>query len=100
MCLVTIILWSVCSTRYDHMTALQWKEAKGVPTAFYDIILEPAVSVTLNNRSSFSAAELLTFIQLYFLSDSEADHREVVTKDFGTSVINPWADRLRQQGTK
>ncbi|XP_064611572.1 carotenoid phi-ring synthase-like [Liolophura sinensis] len=86
--------------KYDHMTALQWKEAKGVPTAFYDIILEPAVSVTLNNRSSFSAAELLTFIQLYFLSDSEADHREVVSKDFGTSVINPWADRLRQHGAR
>jgi hypothetical protein len=47
------------------------------------------MSVTLNDPEVISAATMLTFMQLYFLSDPDADKREVSTSPFNIALINP-----------
>jgi hypothetical protein len=82
--------------RLDNITFHEWAVEKKVAQDFYDIILDPALSVTLNDRDTFSAAEMLTFVQMYFLSSSDSDHRETCTTNFYDAVIKPWTDRLTQ----
>jgi hypothetical protein len=86
--------------KYDNITFNHWAEIKKVPDDFFDIILKPAVSVTLNDRDKFSAAEMLTFMQIYFLTSSKSDDREVVTKNFNQSILYPWTEYLKKQNVK
>ena len=86
--------------KWDNITFHEWAELKHVAKDFYDIILQPALSVTLNERETFSAAEMLTFIQLYFLSDSNADKRETIKSNFYDGLLKPWIDRLAQFNTR
>lgn len=51
--------------------------AQHVSKRFYDILLAPPLSVTLNERTGISAAEMLMYMHVYFLADPDADHREV-----------------------
>ncbi|XP_033112363.1 uncharacterized protein LOC117113187 [Anneissia japonica] len=60
--------------------------------------MKPILSVTLNRRDIFCAAEMLTYNQIYFLSDATADHRLICTKNFGDAVIGPWVERLLSYG--
>jgi isorenieratene synthase len=83
---------------WDNITFIEWAQEKHVPQNFYDIIMDPALSVTLNDRTTLSAAEILTYIQLYFLSDPNADKREVANVDHGTAILHPWADQLTANG--
>ena len=80
--------------RLDEISFHEWAIEKKVAKDFYDIIMDPALSVTLNDREILSAAEMLTYIQMYFLSSSDSDHRETSTTNFYDSVIKPWIDRL------
>ena len=86
--------------KYDNITFGEWAKEKKLSQAFYDIFLQPALSVTLNERDIFSAAEMLTFMQIYFLTDSEADHREVAKINYYEAVLKPWVNRLRLFNTK
>jgi CRISPR/Cas system-associated endoribonuclease Cas2 len=86
--------------KYDNLTFLEWSKLKRVTQSFYDIILQPALSVTLNERSIFSAADMLTFIQIYFLMNSDSDTREVATINYHDAVLKPWTDKLLQYGVK
>ncbi|KAJ3078213.1 hypothetical protein HK102_004643 [Quaeritorhiza haematococci] len=86
--------------KYDGLTLKEWAAQKKVGKVFYDIIMDPAVSVTLNDRDTISAAEMLNLMHIYFLSSPKADVRKVLTKPFNTGVIDPWAERLRQLGVK
>lgn len=81
---------------WDNLTFVEWAKSKHVPQNFYDIIMDPALSVTLNSRETLSAAEILTYIQLYFLSDPDADKREIAIVDHGTAILHPWADKLKE----
>ena len=81
--------------KYDGVTFKEWAEEKGISKKFYEIILEPAASVTLNDPDKVSAAEMIQFMHTYFLSQPAAMNREVTTTDHGTALIEPWADRLR-----
>ena len=80
--------------QYDNITFAQWVKEKKVAQTLYDIIMQPALSVTLNEQESFSAAEMLTFMQIYFLSDSESDEREVTNVNFYDAVLKPWITHL------
>lgn len=84
-------------SKYDNMTMREWAASKNVDKKFFDIILDPAAAVTLSRREDFSAAELLTMVQIYFLASPDADFRLIPTKPFSRSVIDPWADYLRTQ---
>jgi hypothetical protein len=85
--------------KYDNLSFVDWAKKK-VSQPFYDIIMQPALSLTLNERSSFSAAEMLSFMQIYFLMSSDSDHREVTTVNYRDAVLKPWTDRLLNLGVK
>lgn len=83
--------------RLDHVTFESWSKSK-VSQTFYDIMLQPAASVTLNDPQKVSAAEMIMYMHFYFMGDPKAMWREVTTVDHGTAVIDPWAERLRSLG--
>ena len=56
--------------------------------------------VTVNDPQVISAATMLTFMHLYFLSDARADKREIVTAPFNLAIINPWIEHLQSHGAK
>lgn len=82
--------------KYDKISFHEWAIEKKVAKDFYDIIMQPALSVTLNERTNFSAAEMLVYMQMYFLASSDSDHRETVIYNFYDAVLKPWTSRLLQ----
>ena len=86
--------------KYDNISFHQWAVEKKVAQDFYDIIMQPSLSVTLNERTNFSAAEMLSFMQIYFLSTSSSDHREVANVNYHQAVLKPWTDHLESLGVR
>ncbi len=86
--------------KYDNITFHQWAIEKYVAKDFYDIVLQPALSVTLNEKETFSAAEMLTFLQLYFLTSPDADNREVAKFNYYDAILKPWTERLLQNNAR
>ncbi|MFZ9890165.1 MAG: FAD-dependent oxidoreductase, partial [Myxococcota bacterium] len=86
--------------KYDKITFREWAEQKGISKKFYELILQPAASVTLNDPDKVSAAEMIQFMHTYFLSRASAMNREITTTDHGTALIEPWEDRLRSLGVE
>ena len=86
--------------KYDNITFGEWATEKKVQKDFYEIVLEPALSVTLNERTIFSAAEMLAFMQIYFLSNSESDGREVAKINYDAAILKPWKDYLKSLNVK
>jgi carotenoid phi-ring synthase / carotenoid chi-ring synthase len=86
--------------RFDAEKFVQWGKRTNVDQAFWDIIMAPAASVTLNDPSKVSVAEMLTLMHLYFIGHPRAFNRVVTTQDHGTSVIEPWAAKVRSLGGK
>jgi len=84
--------------RHDRHTFVEWMDANGVSRKFRDIVLQPAAHVTLNRESTLSAAEMILYQHLYFISQPFAFDREITTVDHGTAVIDPWIGRLRELG--
>lgn len=85
---------------YDNTSFEGWAKEKFVQKDFYDIIMQPSLSVTLNERDIFSAAEMLMFQQIYFLSNSQSDEREVTTVNYYEAILKPWVEHLESKGTK
>ena len=83
---------------FDNMTLEEYATRRKVNKDFYNIVLKPAASVTLNDPKKVSAAEMLKFTNLYFLGHPKAFHRKVTKVDHGTAVINPMAARIREKG--
>ncbi|CAF1139225.1 unnamed protein product, partial [Brachionus calyciflorus] len=86
--------------KYDNISFLEWATQKKVAQDFYDIILKPALSVTLNEQKTFSAAEMLAFLQIYFLTNSKSDRREVANVNYYEAVLKPWTDYLIKHNVK
>ena len=86
--------------KYDNISFPEWAKEKKVVQSFYDIIMQPALSITLNEREVFSAAEMLSFMQIYFLTDSRSDTREVPIVNFYQALLKPWIDHLEKNNAK
>jgi carotenoid phi-ring synthase / carotenoid chi-ring synthase len=86
--------------RLDAETFEQWMDRLGVSRRFRDVVLQPAAHVTLNQQSELSAAEMLLYQHLYFVSQPYAFDREITTVDHATAVIDPWVQRLRDLGSR
>lgn len=86
--------------RLDHITFDEWAKKKKISKKFYDIFMEPASSVTLNDPSKVSAAEMIHFMHYYFTGQPRAMNREVTTVDHGTAVIDPWVRQLEANGVE
>lgn len=84
--------------RFDDVTYEAWRQRTRVDQAFWDVIMAPAASVTLNDTRRISAAEMLQLMHLYFIGHPRAFRRVVTTEDHGTVVIEPWAQRVRALG--
>lgn len=84
--------------RLDGETFVHWMDRLGVGQKFRDIVLQPAAHVTLNRQADLSAAEMLLYQHLYFVSQPYAFDREITTVDHGTALIDPWVARLRELG--
>ena len=76
--------------RFDNQTFADWGTQTHVNKAFWDIIMEPASSVTLNDPAQISAAEMLLYMHYYFIGNPKAFLRVIPTTDHGTAVIDPW----------
>ncbi|MEM1009296.1 MAG: FAD-dependent oxidoreductase, partial [Myxococcota bacterium] len=85
-------------SRWDNISFAEWARRSRVNPKFYDIVMEPAAGVTLNDVEKISAAEMLTFMHLYFIGHPKAFDRWVTIEDHGTCVIDPWADKIRSYG--
>ena len=85
--------------RLDDTTFDDWASGK-VSDTFYDILLQPAASVTLNDPTKVSAAEMVSFTHFYMMSQPKAMWREVTKTDHATAVIDPWVERLRSLGVE
>jgi hypothetical protein len=88
------------NSKYDNISFREWADEKHVAAPFYDIILQPALSVTLNERDIFSAAEMLSFQQIYFLTNEDADVRQVTKINYYHAILKPWVDYLESKNVK
>lgn len=88
------------NAKYDNISFREWADEKKVAAPFYDIILQPALSVTLNERDIFSAAEMLSFQQIYFLTNDDADVRQVAKKNYYHALLKPWVDYMESKNVK
>lgn len=84
--------------RHDNETFFEWIDRNEVPEKFRDIVLQPAAHVTLNRDERLSAAEMLLYQHLYFISQPYAFDREITSVDHGTAVIDPWVRRIADLG--
>ncbi|XP_006820129.1 carotenoid phi-ring synthase-like [Saccoglossus kowalevskii] len=84
--------------RHDNISLAEWAQIYHVNTNFYDIIMQPSLSVTMNERETLSAAEMLMYMQIYFLNNPKADYREVTTVDHFTGILEPWVKKLKSFG--
>ncbi|WP_437599543.1 FAD-dependent oxidoreductase [Sorangium sp. So ce590] len=84
--------------RFDDETFDAWGRRTRVNRRFWDIVMGPVASVTLNDPARISAAEMLLYMHLFFLGHPKAFRRSVATVDHGTALIDPWGARLRSLG--
>ncbi|XYH97790.1 FAD-dependent oxidoreductase [Sorangium sp. So ce1128] len=84
--------------RFDGETFEAWGKRTRVSRKFWDIVMAPAASVTLNDPARVSAAEMLLYMHLFFLGHPKAFRRSVATVDHGTALVDPWVARLRSLG--
>lgn len=87
-------------SRFDSQTLRAWAKSRGVSNKFYDVVLQSAASVTLNDPEKISAAEMLEFMHLFFVGQPKAMNRQITTVDHHTAVIGPWEARLRYLGVR
>ena len=88
------------NAKYDNITYVEWVKEKKIPQDIYDIILQPPLSVTLNERDLFSAAEMLAYIQIYFLSSTESNGHDVTKINNDDAILKPWKSYLRNLNVK
>ena len=86
--------------RFDNMTFSEWSKEYEVNKKLFDVMYMPALSVTFNEPEKISAAEVLIFIHMYFLSDSQADNRIITKVNSYDAVLKPWLEYLDKRNTK
>jgi isorenieratene synthase len=85
--------------RLDHLTFEEWMSGR-VSQTFADVFLRPASSVTLNDPSRISAAEMALYMHYFFIGQPRAMWREITTHDHATAILDPWRDRLLELGAQ
>lgn len=88
--------FDLINEKYDNMTFREWATEMGCTDSFYETILLPS----FNERTDFSAAEMLALQQIYFLTNAEADKREVCNVNHFEAFLKPWVDYLESKNTK
>ena len=86
--------------KYDNITFEDWAKEMRVKQNVYDILFYPPLSVTLNERKVFSAAEMLAYVQIFFLTTATSDNKDVATLNYYDAVLKPWKDYLEKRNVR
>jgi carotenoid phi-ring synthase / carotenoid chi-ring synthase len=86
--------------RFDDMTFYEWSKKYNIHKKFFDVMYKPALSVVFNEPEKISAAEVLVFIHMYFLSDAKADTRMITKMNSYDAVLKPWLEHLEKLNVK
>ena len=86
--------------RFDNMTFYEWSKKFNIHQKFFDVMYKPALSVVFNEPEKISAAEVLVFIHMYFLSDAKADNRMITKINSYDAVLKPWVEYLEKLNVK
>ncbi|XP_022085794.1 uncharacterized protein LOC110976645 isoform X1 [Acanthaster planci] len=110
--LLEILLWLRCAwdfinynhdtnfKRWDSISFDEYMDMFDIHRGFYDIVLEPGMKASYQDKSTFSAAEMFLFSHMFYVSNPQADYRDIAKMNQATAIINPWADKLRSLGVK
>ncbi|NRA46251.1 MAG: oleate hydratase [Oligoflexales bacterium] len=85
-------------SRLDNMSLPEWADKINMNKKFYEIFVYPAASVTLNDPSKVSAAEMAHLMHLYFTGQPRAMNRKMSTVDHETAIIGPLVKKLKNLG--
>ncbi|KAI3652454.1 hypothetical protein MP228_002779 [Amoeboaphelidium protococcarum] len=89
------------TTKYlQGKTFYKYARERAIAERFLRAFMLPAISVTLNERSTYSAAELVTLFHLYFISSPKASYRYSPQEPHSRAVFDPWVSHLKANGVK
>ncbi|MCC5638487.1 FAD-dependent oxidoreductase [Nostoc sp. CHAB 5844] len=85
--------------RFDNISVADWVETE-FPQGLYDLYFLPFAKSSLNAPDVMSVAELMQFFHFYFFGNPEGLAFNGTTDDMGTSLVQPMAKAIVQQGGK
>lgn len=85
--------------KYDALSVADWV-AEDFPQGLYDLYFLPFAKSSLNAPDRLSVGELLQFFHFYFFGNPEGLAFNGTRDDMGTSLVNPIADFIRNNGGK
>jgi isorenieratene synthase len=83
--------------RHDAISVADWI-AGDFPRGLYDLYFLPFAKSSLNAPDLLSTGELLQFFHFYFFGNPEGLAFNGTVDDMGTSIVDPIANRIRQNG--
>ena len=81
----------------DEISVADWA-AKGIPQGLFDLYFLPFAKSSLNAPDVLSTGELMQFFHFYFFGNPEGLAFNGTVDDMGTSLVNPIADFITQNG--
>lgn len=85
--------------RLDQISVAEWVE-KDFPKGLYDLYFLPFAKSSLNAPDQLSVGELMQFFHFYFFGNPEGLAFNGTRQDMGTSLVQPIAQTIQQQGGK
>ncbi len=83
----------------DHLSVSEWV-AQGIPQGLFDLYFLPFAKSSLNAPDVLSAGELMQFFHFYFFGNPEGLAFNGTVDDMGTSLVNPIAETITNNGGK
>ncbi|BAY14495.1 putative phytoene dehydrogenase Rieske iron-sulfur component [Anabaenopsis circularis NIES-21] len=85
--------------RFDNISVADWVETE-FPQGLYDLYFLPFAKSSLNAPDLMSVGELMQFFHFYFFGNPEGLAFNGTKDDMGTSLVQPIARAIEQQGSK
>ncbi|XP_033628254.1 15-cis-phytoene desaturase, chloroplastic/chromoplastic-like [Asterias rubens] len=86
--------------RWDAITFDEYMDMFDIHRGFYDIVLEPGMKASYQDKAMLSAAEMFQFSHMFYVSNPKADYRDLAKMNQATAIMTPWADRLKSLGVR
>ena len=85
--------------RLDHLSVAEWVK-RSFPHGLYDLYFLPFAKSSLNAPDLMSVGELMQFFHFYFFGNPEGLAFNGTRLDMGTSLVQPIAQAIAQNGGK
>jgi isorenieratene synthase len=85
--------------RLDHLSVAEWVK-QNFPAGLYDLYFLPFAKSSLNAPDLMSVGELMQFFHFYFFGNPEGLAFNGTRHDMGTSLVQPIAQAIAQNGGK